>query len=216
MSKLDYSVYGFKLNYDDYQLVIKCIEFVRISTLVFDKSHNVEHAICVLRNASKINNSQMNDPLELIFVCLLHDVCDHKYPESISKDELREFIKQTLNNDYADSIIKIIDNISFSKEKKGKCDTTNFTDDEVSILQIVRDADRLEAIGKVGIDRCFQFTVAKNPDKTKEENLDDVVEHCHEKLLTLLPDGYITTPIGKKMALPLHLEIVEWVEQHSK
>lgn len=185
-------------------------DFVKENTKHFDSSHNHEHAQAVYGNALRIIEEDKfivdNDIIEL--AAKLHDVRDHKYKHSISEEKLADFIMQTTNNILKTSrILKIIDNISYSKEVKGKREKLQFPDD--IYLDIISDADRLEAIGKIGIERCITYTKeigGKIPE--------DVVKHCHEKLLRLYNDNFIKTKAGRRMAEPLHNEIVEYVKNN--
>ncbi len=75
----------------------------------------------------------------------LHDVCDHKYANTLPIVELHEYIHQQLCDEKAQVVIDIIDNMSFSQEVKGlrkKLDTP--------YQDIVSDADKLEALGEGG------------------------------------------------------------------
>ena len=77
-------------------------------------------------------------------------------------------------------------------------------------LAVLRDADRLEAIGQIGIDRCIAYSVSigrKIPD--------DVVVHCHEKLLRLYDEHFIVTEEGRRLAAPLHQIIVDYVKANE-
>ena len=68
---------------------------------------------------------------------------------------------------------------------------------------------------QVGIDRCFEFRRAMGGGAggggDEAAVLADVVQHCHDKLLRLLPEGYIKTAAGRALAAPLHEEIVRFV-----
>jgi uncharacterized protein len=77
------------------------------------------------------------------------------------------------------------------------------------IRNIVSDADKIDALGKIGIERCFQYSKATNSDLSDEDYIKNVIKHCDEKLLLLLPK-YIKTEIGKMIAKPLHDEIQDW------
>ena len=184
------------------------LNFVRESTKHFDNSHNHIHALKVTQNAHKIMKSirasgGYNEKF-LTYVSMLHDVRDHKYPESISRDEMERFIELHLGRGYSGGVFLIIDNVSFSKENRGdRKEVGVFYEDYLTALS---DADRLEAIGAIGIRRCEEFTLTHGG-KVPE----DVIKHCHEKLLRLLPDGFIKSPLARKMAEPLHEEILDYI-----
>lgn len=187
----------------------KVINFVKKSTLKFDESHDVFHALAVYENARDIaihDYPSFNDNI-LMFASLLHDVCDHKYPSSITKEQRNKFIQTHLSDTEAQTVIDIIDNISYSQEVKGKRKTLEYP---FSIYQnIVSDADKIEALGEIGIRRCEIFTLEKGGIVPK-----DVVIHSHEKLLHL-KDKYIRTSRGKQLAEPRHQIIVEYCLKHS-
>lgn len=173
----------------------KLLQFVKESTKIFDDSHNHIHALKVTDNAHKIMRSirgarGYNEKF-LTYITMLHDVCDHKYPESIPKEKLVSFIEYELGTELGQKAIFIIDNSSFSKENKGsQADVGDLYRDYLIALT---DADRLEALGKIGIERCEEFT-RTHGGKVPE----DVIKHCHEKLLRLLPEGFIKSPFAKK------------------
>ena len=100
----------------------KLLEFVKVSTSHFDESHDWTHAVKVTDNTHLIMRS-LRDHYEYDLVnmaAMLHDVCDHKYPESISSFELETFIRDNASKVDADRILAIINNVSYSKEAKGK------------------------------------------------------------------------------------------------
>lgn len=200
------------------------IKFVDESTKHFDDSHDIIHALKVTSNVLAILEEfrfnfrddidlelgQANNiPIELdknllIGMAMLHDVCDHKYPESIQRSELEEFIFSNYGESYGSIIIDVIDNVSYSKEVKGLQKKMPFPFN--LYLDMIADADRLEAIGQEGIKRCEIFTSVRGG-KVPE----DVIVHCHEKLLRLLPENFIKTGPARKMAEPLHREIEDYV-----
>jgi len=197
--------------------------FVKKSTIIFDESHNHEHANAVLKNALDICKSDYPNIIdkEIVTACaLLHDVCDHKYPEAISRSELENFIGSEFCSEKKTRILSIIDSVSFSKQDKSSETTeermnsvsSETTEDIDSLhLRIIRDADRIEALGEIGIRRCEQFIR-----RIGGTIPDDVVQHCHDKLLRLYTEFFIITKRGREIALPLHEYIENYVATTSK
>lgn len=189
------------------------LDFVTLHTREFDESHDIHHAIAVYNNAMDIAShdyySTAVDTEILMYACLLHDVCDHKYAHSVTKEERNKFIEQQLKDiEKAQCVINVIENISYSQEAKGKRQTLPHP--QCIYQDIVSDADKLEALGEVGLRRCIAFTLARGGQVPQE-----VVEHSHEKLLSL-KDNFIRTKRGKELAEPLHKVIVEYCRVHGQ
>ena len=79
------------------------------------------------------------------------------------------------------------------------------------IRDIVSDADKLDAIGYAGIERCRDFSKYRAPNASCEEIEENVVEHMHDKLLKLL-DQYIRTDSAKMIGQPLQKEMLDYLE----
>jgi len=191
-----------------------------------DASHGYEHMQAVAQSATKIAE-EMNMPDRIndlvIKVAWLHDVADHKYdvcnklPDSDSKLLIK--LKQFLNDDEdSDLILKIIDRISYSKENEAKIwgsplDWYNeLGPDGCMVRDIVSDADKLEALGKIGFERCVQYTMHANPGITKQELQFKVQKHSNEKLLRL-NDEFLRTKPGKERGVNLHNEFVQCLNE---
>lgn len=169
------------------------LQFVVKSTRPFDESHNWKHAIQVAHNALDIIDSK-----EALYLALLHDVCDHKYSESIPREELSRFIARNIPE--FGHIDSLIDHVSFSSQK---------TMDKVHpVLEAVRDGDRLEAIGEIGLIRCAQVTISRGG-----KDPEDVIKHCFDKLLRLVPEEYIANRTTE--AVRRHNVIVDYLKQHG-
>ena len=191
----------------------KLEDFVIKSTKIFDDSHNHVHMKKVVTNSFEIidNDKEIRKKILeypqiirlVMIVRWLHDVRDHKYSNSITQEELESFIHQ-VDSDNIDVICKIIANISWSKVARGQREL--FEEPYQTVLDIVSDADRLEALGKNGIERCDIF-IREHGGSVPV----DVIIHCHKKLLRILPEGFIKTSYGKKLAQPLHQEIVDYI-----
>ena len=79
------------------------------------------------------------------------------------------------------------------------------------IRDIVSDADKLDAIGYAGIERCRDFSKYRAPNASCDEIEENVVEHMHDKLFKLL-DQYIRTDSAKVIGQPLQKEMLEYIE----
>lgn len=210
-------------NTDIHDILCLCSDL----TLDYDESHNVQHHVDVLQNAviifAKLDSQKKNlIPVEeksnllqmIIYASLLHDTIDHKYQNNLEnkKIKLNSFLMRKLLAKWI-NVKWIIDNISYSKEVKGGYPIHE--NQWVSLARdIVSDADKLEAIGTKGIDRCKQFSIASNPGRNNNEILKLVVDHCYDKLLKL-KDNYIVTIPGKQMAELPHQIIVDFVESYK-
>jgi hypothetical protein len=192
----------------------RCIEFVEQQCINRDDSHGLHHMMSVTRNALLIilyNHMYHNQMLtyydveDVITIAMLHDVADHKYDlKGHIEPKVKHFLKDICGNEktiYTDSIKlwTIIDNISFSKEKAAGsvsallCNA-NLAVRHTHIRNIVSDADRLEAIGKIGVVRCIQYTRSIAPPNTSESEIKkSVVDYANKKLYILL-DYFHTEP----------------------
>lgn len=202
----------------NFKYLNKVQEFLEKETKEYDESHNADHARAVLQNAliiyktidlSDLEESDFSTRHIVAVSALLHDVCDHKYEYAAEKyKRMINFIGEMASEKEKEVIIDIIENISFSTEANGKMKNMG----KYQILRdIVSDADKLEAIGKIGIRRSRVYAENKWKDLNGEEIEKLVRQHCFDKLL-LLKDSYIRTKKGKEMAQPLHQEIEEYLE----
>lgn len=216
-----------QVNVDEIEKIGNVFNLTVELTSDYDESHDISHHVDVYKNAIIILKSfEESDKLQmnsneyhylcdlLMYSSLLHDTIDHKYKNRIEEKILcvDNFLKNTVPDKCAD-IKWIIDNISYSKENKN-----GYPLHQNKIIQLARDivsdADKLEAIGNKGLERCYQFTIASNPGVSDENITKLVVEHCHDKLLRL-KDNFIRTDKGKDMAQPLHMILVNFVNDHE-
>lgn len=141
--------------------------------------HDYTHALRVFKNALKIMQFTSGDYDIVNASCLVHDLIDHKLEEKFkaTKDEIKEvLIKAKYSPKDVVAIFNIIENISYSKG--GKPDTIEG--------KIVQDADRLDALGAIGIARTFSFGGRLGRQiYSEEKNGMSSVEHFYDKLLKL-------------------------------
>ncbi|SNR15619.1 HD domain-containing protein [Tenacibaculum jejuense] len=185
--------------------------------------HDFFHIERVYKNAMKIaKQEQQGDNLIIALGALLHDIADSKFhngDETIGPKKAKAFLEtQEIEENTIIHVIKIIENISF----KGG----NFTQEFKSIeLDIVQDADRLDAIGAIGIARCFNYggfknrvlydpKIKPNLNMSKEEykkSTAPTINHFYEKLLLL--KNKMNTSAGKKMAEQRHSYMENFLQQ---
>ncbi len=189
--------------------------------------HDYFHIIRVYNNALNIYNKEENPWSKLVVElwALLHDIADSKFydwDESVWPKVAREFLEsQNVEEDIILHIIKIIENISFkwwNFEQKFKSKE----------LDIIQDADRLDALWAIWIARTFNFwghfwreiynpDIKPNLNMTKEEykkSKNHTINHFYEKLL-LLKDK-MNTKTAKQIAKERHKFMELFLEQFYK
>ena len=184
--------------------------------------HDWFHILRVYNNAKLISKNENVDPFIVALGALLHDIADSKFHdgnEALGPEIARKFLfEHDVDSSVIEHVIRIIENISF----KGGNETQKFRSPELDVIQ---DADRLDAIGAIGIARCFNYGGFKNrtifdPDKlpnmhmTKEEykaSNTPTINHFYEKLL-LLKDK-MNTRTGRRIAGARHDFMEQYLEQ---
>ncbi|WP_296685114.1 HD domain-containing protein [Flavobacterium sp.] len=203
-------------------LIDKTIRFVKETLAQAEGGHDWFHIERVYKNALLIAASE-NCDLEIVQLsALLHDIAESKFhdgDESIGPKTARTFLEsENVVATTIDHVIAIIENISF---KGGKVER-KFSSIE---LDIVQDADRLDAIGAIGIARTFNYggfknralynpEIVPNLSMTKEEyknNEAPTINHFYEKLL-LLKDK-MNTQTGKQIAQERHRYMEDFLER---
>lgn len=201
------------------------INFVKKQLEHAESGHNWFHMDRVYNNALLIAKGEICNLEVVQLAALLHDIADSKFhegDETVGPKVARDFlISEHVSEETIQHVVKIIENISF----KGGNFEKKFTSKE---LEIVQDADRLDAIGAVGIARTFNYGGFKNreiynPDilpnlnMSKEEYKNSTaptINHFYEKLL-LLKDK-MNTETGKKIAQQRHEFMETFLEQFYK
>ncbi|RZS99092.1 HD domain-containing protein [Aquimarina brevivitae] len=201
------------------------IAFVKKTLKDAEGGHDWFHTERVYKNALVIASKEKVDPLVVALAALLHDIADAKFndgDESVGPAMAKDFLtKIGVHHSIVDHVVRIIENVSF----KGGNFTTSFTSKE---LQVVQDADRLDAIGAIGIARCFNYggfknrplydpQIPPNLSMSKEEykrSKAPTINHFYEKLL-LLKDK-MNTDTAKAIAEERHLFMESFLAQFYK
>jgi len=208
----------------DKPLIIKnTIVFVKNTLKNAESGHDWFHIERVYNNAKLIAKQENVDLFVVELAALLHDIADSKFhdgDENIGPNKAAKFLHtQNISTNIITHIVTIIGNMSFSKSLEK---TIKFNSLE---LQVVQDADRLDAIGAIGIARAFNYGGFKNrtiynPEikpnlhlskEAYKKSTAPTINHFYEKLL-LLKDK-MNTKTGKKIALERHRFIVLFLAQ---
>ena len=206
------------------KIISNTIAFVKEALKNAEGGHDWFHVERVFKNAILISKEEKANVFVISLAALFHDIADPKFHngnETIGPKKARDFlISENVPKEIGKHVVNIIKHISFKNtfDKKGK----EFTSKE---LEIVQDADRLDAIGAIGIARCFNYggfknrplydpEIVPNLNMTKEEYKNSsapTINHFYEKLL-LLKDQ-MNTETGKRIALERHKFMEKYLEQ---
>ncbi|MFT7331741.1 MAG: hypothetical protein ACI848_001823 [Roseivirga sp.] len=210
------------MNFTEEKIIENTISFVKKTLENAEGGHDWFHIERVYKNSILIAKKENVNSLIVKLGALLHDIADSKFydgDETLGPKIAREFLfSQNVDSTVIEHVVKIIENISF----KGGNITQKFTSDE---LNVVQDADRLDAIGAIGIARCFNYGGFKNrqlynPEiipnlkMSKEEyksSPSPTINHFYEKLL-LLKDK-MNTETGLRIAKDRHEYMLAFLNQ---
>lgn len=194
-------------------LIPKTILFVKEKLENAEGGHDWFHIERVYKNTLLIAKNEACNTAVVQLGALLHDIADSKFhhgDETVGPRVAREFLEsENVDEEIIEHVVNIIENISY----KGGNFEKKFTSIE---LDVVQDADRLDAIGAIGIARTFNYggfknrtlydpEIAPNSSMSKEEyknNDSPTLNHFYEKLL-LLKDK-MNTETGKQIAQERH------------
>ena len=203
-------------------IIDKTILFVKEKLENAEGGHDWFHIERVYKNSLLIAQEEACDLTVVKLGALLHDIADSKFhdgDETVGPRTARTFLEsENVSEETITHVINIIENISF----KGGNVEKKFNSKE---LEIVQDADRLDALGAIGIARCFNYggfknrplynpEIAPNLKMSKEEYKNSeapTLNHFYEKLL-LLKDK-MNTPTGKKIAEARHQYMEDFLSQ---
>jgi len=207
------------------ELIQKTITFVKEKLKNAEAGHDWSHIERVWKLSRKIAEKENADLLVVELSALLHDIADPKFhngDENLALEISRNFLEsEKVNEHIIAQVLYIIKNISFKNRSKIPA--------EVPIeLKIVQDADRLDAIGAIGIARTFNFGGFKNnpmydpkiPPKLEmskegyKKSDGTTINHFYEKLL-LLKD-MMNTETAKKIATERHHFMLKFLDEFYK
>ena len=161
--------------------------------------HDVSHTLRVYRNALQIAKAYPQSDLYVIsLAALLHDVDDHKLFHTENNANARRFLQdQDVDPKRIEQICEIINSVSFSKNRGRQPESMEG--------KIVQDADRLDAIGAIGIARTFAFGGRNG------RPIEDTLQHFYDKLLLLKDE--MNTEEAVKIAENRHSFMADFLTQ---
>jgi uncharacterized protein len=207
---------------DSDNIIERTIAFVKHELANAEGGHDWWHIYRVWKSSIEIARQENADMLVVELAALLHDIADHKFnggDETVGPAMAEQFLKSVgADPSVIEHVLSIIKNISF----KGGNTERNFSSVE---LDIVQDADRLDAMGAIGIARAFNYGGFKgralyDPDIDPMMNMSSeayknstapTINHFYEKLL-LLKDR-MNTATGKRLAVSRHEFMLHYLEQ---
>ncbi len=207
---------------ENQEIIDKTVEFVKETLADAEGGHDRWHIYRVWKTANHIAQTEHVDMLIVELWALLHDIADAKFydgDDTVGPRKAKEFLESLkINQNIVDHVEKIVKNVSF----KGGNHQQEFKSDE---LDVVQDADRLDALGAIGIARTFHYNGHKNREiynpnikpnlnMNKEEYYKSeapAINHFYEKLL-LLKDR-MNTKTGKEIAEKRHNYMENYLEE---
>ena len=209
---------------DKEKIIAATIAFVKKELKNAEGGHDWFHIARVFKNSILISKDEKVDVFVVSLAAILHDIADPKFyngDETVGPRVAIKFLKeQEVDEKIINHVVDIIKHISY----KNSFNTASkkFTSIE---LEVVQDADRLDAIGAIGIARCFNYggyknralydpEIIPNLNMTKEQYKKSdapTINHFYEKLLLL--KNKMNTASGKKIAAQRHTFMETYLQQ---
>ena len=173
------------------KLINDAIEYI---TRLFESNaggHDVSHSLRVYKNALLIAEKETACDLTIVsLAALLHDVDDHKLFDTENNANARTFLNShNVSDEMTEKICAVINVVSFSKNRGKRPETIEG--------KIVQDADRLDALGAIGIARTFAYGGEHG------RSIDESVKHFYDKLLLIKDE--LNTDTAKEIARKRHV-----------
>jgi uncharacterized protein len=184
------------------ELIKQTEAFVRENLTGYDSGHDWWHIDRVRNVAIFINEQEtLADPFTLEITALLHDSVDSKFSADNKEQrysQIELFMDKPGLVEIKEQVVSVLRNVSFSTKNP----TGNLSD---PVLLIIQDADRLDAIGAIGVARAFNYggfrnNIIYNPDV--EQHTSSTISHFYDKLLLL--KYRMNTLTARRLAVERH------------
>ena len=189
------------MNSIDSQIIDDAIEYVHELFRTNAGGHDAEHTMRVYKNTLRIAENESDCDIGIAtLAALLHDVDDHKLFATVDNANARVFLEShELPQEMIEQICGVINSVSFSRNKDRRPSTPEG--------KVVQDADRLDALGAVGVARAFAYGGEHG------RPMDDSIRHFHDKLLHL--KSLMNTETGRQMAEKRHAFLEAFLEEYN-
>lgn len=191
------------------EIIILTEDFAKDYMKKYDDSHSFEHAMRVKNMATTLAISEnLNE--EQIFIiqlaALTHDINDSKYSnnnEDTQENVLRGFFNNLIDDkSILENIIEIACNVSLSLELAKPSSSPKSIE-----LDCVRDADRIDSLGAIGISRYFTYGIVN-----KQSNISSIIDNIENRTNILMNN--INTDMGKKISIDKYRIIRMFIEDY--
>jgi uncharacterized protein len=173
-------------------LIQQTLDWVTVYMKHYDESHDIQHVLRVKHYAIQIAKHEKmsdQDTFEVILAALTHDIADYKYSVENQQVVLEDFFKDKLDPFMLYNVVYIACNTSLSKEIN-----IDVIDENVyQKLICVRDADRLDSLGSIGISRYFMYGILH-----KHSTIQEIITNMERRTSNLM--NHIKTPYGLQLA----------------
>ena len=178
----------------------QAIEYIRALFCTNAGGHDVEHTMRVYRNTLRIAEEEQGCDVEIAaLAALLHDADDHKLFATKNNANARRFLQDNhVPEQTIDRICEVINSVSYSRNR-GKAP-------ETPEGRVVQDADRLDAMGAIGVARTFAYGGEHG------RPMADSVRHFYDKLLRL--KALMNTKAGREMAQHRHAFLEAFLKEY--
>ena len=172
------------------ELISEAIKYIKELQGKNSGGHDAAHSIRVYKNALVILDKEPAcDKTVVLLAAILHDADDHKLCNNVNNENTRAFLaRKGISDDLIEEIVRTINSVSFSKNRGKRPETLEG--------KIVQDADRLDAMGAIGIARTFAYGGEHG------RSIEESVQHFYDKLLLLKDE--LNTETAKEIAEKRH------------
>lgn len=195
------------------ELLRKTEEFAKNYMKTYDDSHSFEHVIRVKNMATKIALSEKLCEEQIFIIqlaALTHDINDSKYRDVDIDETQQNILRKFFNNliedkNILETIINISCNVSLSVELFN-IDNYNVCNNCIE-LDCIRDADRIDSLGSIGISRYFTYGIIK-----KKSNINDIIDNIEKRTEKIM--NSIKTNMGKNISLEKYKIIKMFIDDY--